>query len=307
MSTGFSIFVIILTLITVGGSLWLLFATGSQPAGTNPEETTGHTWDDDLQEYNKPLPRWWLWLFVGTAVFAVVYVILFPGFGNKPGILGWTSEKQLQEGLKELDAASRAVYAKFEGLELAQLASDPKAQELGRNLFANNCATCHGSDARGNAGFPNLVDADWQWGGEADTILTTILDGRTAAMPGWAAALGGEQGVKDMVEHVKSLSGRSHDSTAAGRAAPQYAMFCVACHGADGTGNALLGAPNLTDNVWLYGADSKSLYQTIAEGRNGVMPAHRQLLGENRVRVVASWIYAQSRSTGAVAQQQSAQ
>jgi len=294
MTTGFSIFVIILTLITVGGSLWLLFATGSQPSGTNPEETTGHTWDDDLQEYNKPLPRWWLWLFVGTAVFAVVYVALFPGFGNLPGILKWSSEKQLHEGLKELDAASRAVYVKFDGRDLADLARDPKAQELGRNLFANNCVTCHGADARGNVGFPNLVDADWQWGGEPEAILTTILEGRNAAMPGWLAALGGEQGVKDMVEQVKALAGRSHDSTAATRAAPQYAMFCVACHGADGTGNPMLGAPNLTDTVWLYGSDNKALYQTIAEGRNGVMPAHRDLLGENRVRVVASWVYAQS-------------
>lgn len=303
MSTGFSIFVIILTLITVGGSLWLLFATGSQPSGTNPEETTGHTWDDDLQEYNKPLPRWWLWLFVGTAIFSVIYVVLFPGFGNMPGILKWTSEKQLQEGLKELDDASRAVYAKFDGRELADLAADAKAQELGRNLFANNCATCHGSDARGNTGFPNLMDADWQWGGEPDTILTTILEGRNAAMPGWLAALGGEAGVKDMVEHVKALSGRNHDATAAARAAPQYAMFCVACHGTEGTGNPLLGAPNLTDKVWLYGGDNTTIYQTIAEGRNGVMPAHRELLGENRVRVVASWIYAQSRSGADVAQQ----
>jgi cytochrome c oxidase cbb3-type subunit 3 len=302
MSLTSSIWIIILTLITGLGSLVLLLATARLKKGQKPDETTGHVWDDDLTEYNKPLPRWWLYLFLGTIIWGVGFLIWFPGFGSFAGVGNWTSEGELRADLAAQEARAQVVYAPFREMSVEQLVHDPAAQKLGRNVFANHCAACHGSDAGGNIGFPNLTDAAWQWGGEPQTILTTVLDGRQAAMPPWKAALGSDAAVSDMTDYVLSLSGRGHDVKAAERAAPSYASLCVACHGPAGGGNPLLGAPALNDQDWLYGGDRKAIGVSIAEGRNGYMPPQKPLLGEDRVKLAVSWVYAQSRAQQASAE-----
>lgn len=294
MSMSWSVWVIVLTLITGLGSLVLLLVSARLNPGQKPDETTGHVWDDNLTEYNKPLPRWWLYLFLGTIIWGVGFLIWYPGFGSYAGVGQWTSEAELQADLQALEAQAQAVYAPFKDMDLEALAAHPQAQKLGRNVFANHCAACHGTDGGGNPGFPNLVDDSWQWGGDPATLLTTVMDGRQAAMPGWRAALGSDQGVADMTEYVLGLSGRQHDAKAAGRAATAYAGFCVACHGPDGGGNVALGAPALNDAVWLYGGDRKTIAASIAEGRAGHMPPQAPLIGAERVRLAASWVYAQA-------------
>lgn len=289
MSQAWSVYIIVLTLITVGGSAWLLAQTAKKPIKKDAE-TTGHVWDGDLAEYNNPLPRWWLWLFILTIVFAAGYLVLYPGFGAVKGTLGWSSEGQLRAEQAKFDEIARQTYAKFAALGVAELAKNPEAVNLGRNIFANNCAACHGTDARGATGFPNLTDAAWQWGGEADQIQATILNGRIAAMPSWAPVLGPE-GTPQVVAYVRSLSGLSHDQTAADAGKPRFEQICVACHGIDGKGNPALGAPDLTDSAWLYGSSEAVITETLTKGRNGQMPAHGPLIGPDAVKIVAGYVY----------------
>jgi cytochrome c oxidase cbb3-type subunit III len=290
MSGAWSIYVILLTLLTVGGSVWLLAMTAKKPSVQKEAETTGHVWDGDLAEYNNPLPRWWLWLFVGSVVFAAIYLVLYPGFGANSGTLGWSSAGQLRAEQQKYDEIARQTYAKYAALSVADLARNPEAVNLGRNIFANNCAACHGTDARGAVGFPNLTDASWQWGGEADQIYTTILNGRIAAMPSWSAVLGVE-GTPQVVAYVRSLSGLGHNAAEAAAGKPRYEQICVACHGVDGKGNIALGAPDLTDTAWLYGSSEKVITETLTKGRNGQMPAHAPLLGADAVKIVAGYVY----------------
>lgn len=289
MSGAWSIYVILLVIITVGGSLWLLAVTAKKP-GEKEGQTTGHTWDGDLAEYNNPLPRWWLWLFIGTAVFSAGYLVLYPGFGAMKGSLGWSSEAQLRAEQQKYDEIARQTYAKFASLGVAELAKNAEAVNLGRNIFANNCATCHGTDARGAVGFPNLTDAAWQWGGEAEQIHTSIQAGRIAAMPSWSAVLGVE-GTPQVVAYVRSLAGLGHNAAAAAAGKPRYEQICVACHGVDGKGNIAMGAPDLTDNAWLYGSSEAVITESLTKGRNGQMPAHGPLLGDDAVKIVAGYVY----------------
>ncbi|MBK8070054.1 MAG: cytochrome-c oxidase, cbb3-type subunit III [Rhodanobacteraceae bacterium] len=299
MSGAWSIYVIALTVITVVGSLWLLAMTAKKPE-KKEGETTGHTWDGDLEEFNNPLPRWWLWLFIGTAVFSAGYLVLYPGFGSVSGTLGWTSEGELRAEQQKYDEIARQTYAKFASLGVAELAGNAEAVNLGRNIFANNCATCHGTDARGAVGFPNLTDASWQWGGEPEQILQTILNGRVAAMPSWAAVLGAE-GTPQVTAYVRSLAGLGHNATAAEAGKARYDTICVACHGPEGKGNPALGAPDLTDSAWLYGSSEAAISESLTKGRAGHMPAHGPLIGEDAVRMVAGYVYS-LRSEAPVAQ-----
>ncbi len=301
MSTAWSIFIIALTLITVLGSLWLLIATAHVEKSKSGDQTTGHVWDGDLREYNKPLPRWWLWLFVGTIVFSAGYLAVFPGFGSMPGSFGWSSESELRADLKAHDERARELFAAFAGQSFESVMRDPRAQQMGRNLYATHCTGCHGADARGNRGFPNLTDGDWLWGGDEAAVIKTITEGRVGVMPAWRDALGGNEGVTAMVEYVKSMSNRSHNARLAAQAKPKFDMLCVACHGPTGDGNVALGAPRLNDAIWLHGGDNKTLFETIAYGRNGNMPAHGSWLGEDRVRVIAAWVLAQSQANEAPA------
>jgi cytochrome c oxidase cbb3-type subunit 3 len=295
VSAGWSWFVIVFTVANILGCVWLLWWTRRIRSDKPEGETTGHVWDGDLVEGNKPMPRWWINLFYITIVFAFVYLAYYPGLGAFAGVGGWTSRAKHEADVAAAQAKLEPILARFRGRPIAELAADPEATGLGRSVFANNCATCHGSDARGARGFPNLVDADWQWGGEPDTVLATVLGGRQAAMPPFGPVLG-EDGVKAVTAYVESLSGRRADAALAEAGRAHFQALCVACHGPDGLGNPLLGAPNLTDPTWLYGGDTATIAQTIANGRSGQMPAHAELIGADRARLAAAWVLAHQAS-----------
>lgn len=295
MNAGWSWYIAVFTVANILGCLWLLWWTGRKRPDLKPEDpTTGHRWDGDLTEYNKPLPRWWLNLFYLTIAFGLGYLVIYPGLGAFGGTRGWSSEREHAADIAAANAKLERALARFRGQPLAVLAGDSAATEFGRSVFANHCATCHGSDARGARGFPNLTDGDWLWGGGPDTILATISDGRQGMMPGFGAALG-EEGVTATAAYVQSLGGARVDATLAAAGERHFQTICVACHGSDGTGNPLLGAPNLTDGAWLYGGDPATIAETIRNGRSGQMPAHRDLIGEDRVRLAAAWVIRQGR------------
>ena len=290
MSTSHSLFIIVLTVLNIGGALWLLWWTRrTRGEASVTTETTGHVWDEDLRELNNPLPRWWLWMFIITVVFAVAYLVLYPGLGRWKGTLGWTS--QAEHAAQSAANAQRLerTLAPFAALEVRTLAHDPAARDIGRNLFLNNCATCHGSDGGGAPGFPNLTDSDWLWGGEPDRIMETIAQGRMGVMPGWGEVLGAS-GVEDMVAYVFSLQGRKMPAGDPKAGAVQYAQLCAACHGADGRGNPLMGTPNLTDKIWLHGGAIATVRETIEKGRTSAMPAHATRLGETRVKLLTAYV-----------------
>jgi cytochrome c oxidase cbb3-type subunit 3 len=260
-------------------------------------ETTEHVWDEDLRELNNPLPRWWVGLFYITLVFSIGYLVLYPGLGSFAGILDWSSVGQYDKEMVAAQERLGPIYQQYLEQDIAGLAQDEQALATGQRLFINHCSTCHGSDARGARGFPNLRDEEWLWGGTPEAIQTTILEGRTGIMPAWSAALGGSAGVSDVTDYVLSLSGREHDAAAAARGKEKFDMLCVACHGAEGKGNPALGAPDLTNNVWLHGGSRARIEQTIAAGRQGMMPGHREFLGEGKVHLLAAYVYSLS-STG---------
>lgn len=283
-------FVIILTAVSVLGCWWLLQWTKGISERTEDEiGTTGHVWDNDLKELNNPLPRWWLYLFHITIIFTIVYLVLFPGLGNVKGTLGWSQVGRYEEEMAAARDVVEDVYARYRDMQPAELMADDEALGIGRRVFANNCAMCHGSDGRGAPGFPNLADDDWLYGGDFETVLASVTQGRAGAMPPLAAALG-EDGLPQVVAYVQQLSGQDADAEAAAAGQERFNMVCAACHGMDGTGNQALGAPNLADGTWLYGGDAESITQTITAGRNGNMPAHADLLERDQRRLVAAYV-----------------
>lgn len=285
-------FIIIPTVIGILALFPLIYMNrGSESAGES--DKTGHVWDDDLEEYNNPLPGWWLNMFVITLIFSIVYLVLYPGLGRFEGLLQWSSLQQYKNQVQIAEETYGPRFQKYAAIDIKTLAKDEEALKSGERLYANYCSVCHGSDARGAKGYPNLRDQDWLYGGEPDQIKTSILNGRQAAMPPWEAVLG-ENGVLDVTEYVLSLSGREHDEGAAARGKVQFGAICAACHQADGTGNKDLGAPNLTNRIWLYGGSKKSVIGSIAKGRSGNMPAHKEFLGDDRVHVLAAYIYSLS-------------
>lgn len=299
MTAGHGAFIVVLTLANIAGALWLLWWTrrdrGVAPV---PGETTGHVWDEDLRELNNPLPRWWLWLFIISVAFGGVYLVLYPGLGTWQGTLGWSARAEHDEQRKDNAARIERALATFTPHSVGELARDPAALAVGRNLFLNNCATCHGSDGGGAPGFPNLTDADWLWGGEPDTVAKTIADGRMGVMPAWKQVLG-DDGVEDVLDYVFSLQGRTLTAGDAKAGGVKYAQLCVACHGADGRGNRQLGTPDLTDDVWLHGGSIAAVRDSIATGRAGTMPAHSGRLGETRVKLLAAYVQSLAEAPGA--------
>jgi len=291
MTSGWSLFVVILTVVNILACVWLLRWT-SKPKSAAEKigggADTGHVWDKDLREYNNPLPKWWLWLFYITVAFGIAYLIWFPGLGKFGGLGGWTQAGQYEQERAAAEARAAAYLAPFKSMTVPQLAADPKAMATARNLFQNNCAQCHGSDGGGAIGFPNLANADWQWGGDPDAIVATITGGRVAAMPAWLPVIG-EQGVDAVVAYVETLSGQQADATLAASGKTIFETNCAACHGFDGKGMAAVGAPNLTDDVWLYGGDPATIKLTVVNGRAGQMPAFGERLGEERVRLLAAY------------------
>jgi cytochrome c oxidase cbb3-type subunit 3 len=289
-TSGFwNLYVAGLTLVSIVACALLLVSMSRRRVSTDPEKTA-HVWDEDLDEFNNPLPRWWIWLFWITIFFSLGYLALYPGLGTYPGELKWSSSGQYQTELAAAEREYGPRYAKYAATDIKALARDPQARAIGQKLFLNYCTQCHASDARGSKGFPNLTDNDWLYGGEPENIEATILNGRNGMMPPMGPALG-PNGVKDAMNFVRSLSGLSHDDAAAGRGKVLFGTYCAACHGPEGRGNIAVGAPNLTDQVWLYGSSEKTITETITQGRTNHMPAHKDFLGEARVHVLAAYVY----------------
>lgn len=293
MGSSASLFIIVLTVVNILACLWLIWWTARRRAGET--DTTGHSWDG-IEEYNNPMPRWWLGLFIITIVFGLIYLVLYPGLGNYAGTAGWSSTRQLQQEQALTQAAFEARYGQAARLEPVALSHNTEAMAAARNLFASNCSTCHGADAHGTKGFPNLSDHDWLWGGSPETIYETIAGGRNGVMPGWVAVLG-QQGVEEVSAYVLSLSGRKVPSEWLEPGKQRFASICAACHGADARGNQALGAPNLTDKTWIYGSSLDIIRDTVANGRTNQMPAHLGLLGETKVRLLAAYVYSLSHQT----------
>jgi cytochrome c oxidase cbb3-type subunit 3 len=285
MTTGWTIFVLVLTVAQVAGAAWLIVWSSrmSVPEG----ETTGHVWDGDVVEGNNPLPRWWLGLFWITIGFGIVFSILYPSFGDF-SLLGWSQQQQYEEEVAAAEEVYGEIFAAFAATPLPELVDDPAALSAGRNLFLNNCAPCHGTDARGARGFPNLADAEWLWGSDPEQIRTTITNGRTGVMPPLGAVLG--DNVDAVVDYVQSLAGRDIDPERVAAGQAQYQALCFACHGATGEGNPALGAPDLTNEIWLYGGGPTAIRDSIVNGRTGQMPAQEPLLGADRVHVLAAYV-----------------
>ena len=292
LHSGWSVFVAVATLVSLAACLALLaFASRRKPMAD--DNSTGHVFDEDLVEMNNPLPLWWMVLFVITVVFAVVYVYAFPGLGSAPGSLGWTSAGEHDRDRERADAEASKVYAAFKGLDAAALSRDPAAMAIGQRLFLNNCATCHGSDARGSKGFPNLTDADWLHGGSPEKIAETITRGRIGAMPPMAAAVGTPKDVNDVAHYVLSLSGDAHNPIAAHSGRKKF-MACAACHGADGKGNQAIGAPNLADKVWLHGWGEDAIAAVVNRGTNNVMPAMEGRLPAEQIHLLSAYVWSLS-------------
>jgi cytochrome c oxidase cbb3-type subunit 3 len=298
MSVFWSVWVVILTLVTIIGCLWLLQANSRRRVGGAGDDTTGHVWDKDLREYNHPLPRWWLWLFWITGVFCIVYLLVYPGLGNFAGAIGWTQTAQYDAEVATAERRYGNVYAAFAAIPLAELPRNPEAVRLGRNLFLNRCITCHGSDARGARGYPNLTDGVWLYGSSPETIHETIANGRAGAMPALGAALG-DQGLDEVVAYLLSLSGRATATAGTVTAGQQkFVQFCSACHGPTGLGNPALGAPSLADEEWLHGGSEADIRDVIQQGRVNQMPAQSDVLTPDRIRVLVAYVLSLGQESG---------
>ena len=295
-------YIAVISIVSVLACGLLLYLAGKATVvahdGAAADNTTGHVWDENLRELNNPLPRWWLWLFILTIVFSLAYLAVFPGLGSYKGLLKWSTEGEHQQDVVQLRAQVAPLYAQFAAQSVEALAKDKRALAVGERLFMNNCSQCHGSDGAGSKGFPNLTNANVAWLGErsAAHIVQTITNGRTGLMPPMGAAVGGESEIGDVAQYVLSLSSSPHNEIRAFNGKSKFSA-CAACHGLDGKGNKALGAPNLTDDYWLYGEGTASLRETIDNGRHGVMPAHGALLGETRTRLAAAYVWSLSQGS----------
>lgn len=297
-SDFWSVYIGAITLLSIAACAVLLYklSTHRLPPGATVG-VMGHSWDEDLQEFNNPLPRWWMWMFVITIVFGLAYLALYPGLGSYPGLLHWTSRGEWEQEQAQAKAQYEPIYARYAAMPIPAVAADAQAHDIGERLFLNYCSQCHASDGRGSRGFPNLTDADWLYGGAPEQIEQSIQAGRAGAMPAFGKALG-DEAVKDVANYVLSKAGRSADAARAARGQATFLTVCAACHGPEGKGNPTLGAPNLTDEVWLYGGSEATVIETISNGRNGRMPAWGEFLGAPRVHLLAAYIYGLSHTPG---------
>jgi cytochrome c oxidase cbb3-type subunit 3 len=296
---GWSIFIAVTTIVSIAACLLLLLVAARRKVMAH-DNTTGHVWDGDLKELNNPLPRWWMGLFVITIVFSAVYLSFYPGLGSYQGKWGWSQTGQYEKEMAKAQAQLEPLYAQFIGKSAEELVGDAQAMGIGERLYVNWCAQCHGSDARGSRGFPNLTDGDWLWGGSHDAIKTTIANGRTGVMPPMGEAVGGGENVRNVAHYVMSLSGSPHDPIAAQLGRAKFGV-CAACHGADGKGNTTMGAPNLTDRIWLHGWGEQAIVSIINNGKTNVMPAHADKLTEPQIHVLAAYVWGLSRTSAAQA------
>jgi len=282
-----NMYVIVIVLAGILACAALLIVQGK--ATFTPGKTMGHVWDETLEEYNNPMPKWWSWLFVITVVFSLVYLALFPGLGSFKGVLNWTSAKEYKAEVDKMNVTVKPLFDKYLAMDLKAVAGDKQAMDMGKRMFQTYCMQCHGADARGSKGFPNLTDSDWLYGGEAEQIKETISHGRMGVMPPHEQL--GAETIKDLANYVRSLSGLPNDAARTARGQEAFANDgCVACHGVDGTGNQLVGAPNLTDKVWLYGSSEATITETITHGRQAKMPAWQDFLGDAKVHLLAAYV-----------------
>ncbi|OJX28243.1 MAG: cytochrome-c oxidase, cbb3-type subunit III [Burkholderiales bacterium 68-12] len=299
-SNFWSLYVAGITVVGIIACLLLLIITARKKVEATADNTTGHVWDEDLTEMNNPMPRWWMWLFVITIVFALGYLALYPGLGNFAGKLGWSQVGEYQREMDKGNAEIEPVYARFAAMKTEEIAGDPQAMAIGERLFMNNCAQCHGSDARGSKGFPNLTDNDWLYGGSPAKISETLHQGRVGVMPPMGAAVGTGEDVRNLAQYVLSLSGSPHDSLRASLGKPLFAA-CAACHGPDGKGNQDMGAPNLTDDTWLHGWGEAAITAMINNGKTNEMPAQAGKLTEAQLNVLTAYVWGLSHKAGAAA------
>ncbi|WP_227367596.1 cytochrome-c oxidase, cbb3-type subunit III [Halomonas sp. M20] len=298
LSSFWSIWIIVITLGTIIFCWWVLFAnrkTDKQPSVDGEVETTGHT-ADGIDEYDNPLPRWWFMLFVGTIIFSVAYLLLYPGLGNFKGVLDWSQEGQWDEEIAYAQEQYAPIFAKYSEVPVPELAQDGDAMQVAERIYLNNCSVCHGSNAQGGYGFPNLTDDAWLYGGEPENIVTTLNNGRNGLMPAWQQL--GDNNLENVTSYVLSLSGEEHDANKASQGEAIFASACVACHGPGGKGNQAIGAPDLTDDAWLYRQPGQETHaavlETLRNGRNGHMPAQAAYIGEDKVHLVAAYVYSLS-------------
>ncbi len=289
-SNFWSIYVAGITIIGILACLLLLIFTARKKVESASDKTTGHVWDGDLTEMNNPLPRWWMWLFVLTIVFGFGYLFAFPGLGTFSGKLNWTQRGEYNAEMAKAAEQLQPMYARFGAMSTEEIAKDPAAMAIGDRLFMNNCAQCHGSDARGSKGFPNLADNDWLHGGGPEQIYKTIHDGRIGVMAPMDAAVGSATDVRNLAQYVLSLSGSPHDSVKAQLGKDKFAV-CAACHGMDGKGNQLLGAPNLTDDTWLHGYGEEAIVAMVTKGKMNEMPAQAEKLTNEQIKVLTAYVW----------------
>ncbi|WP_114653813.1 cytochrome-c oxidase, cbb3-type subunit III [Polynucleobacter necessarius] len=301
-NSGWSNYIALVSLVGIVWCIWLLFSqrkTKVVHTADGAVADTGHVWDGNLRELNNPLPRWWMWMFLLSCIFGLVYLVLFPGLGSYPGVVGYSTDGALMSSMTEANDELKPVYAKYVKMDIEQVAVDPKAREMGQRLLLNSCAQCHGSDAGGAKGFPNLTDKDWLYGGSPENIKTTLINGRAGVMPPFPQ-LDSKQ-IVDVANYVRSLSGLSSDDLKAARGAEVFKANCVACHGADGKGNIVLGAPNLTDKTWLYGGSEAAIVETITKGRMAMMPSQDKVLSPEKIHLLTAYVWGLSNNKTAAA------
>ena len=300
-NNGWSNYIALVSLVGIVWCIWLLFSQRKAKVVHTADGAvadTGHVWDGNLRELNNPLPRWWMWMFLLSCIFGLVYLVLFPGLGSFPGVIGYTTDGALMSSMTEANDELKPVYAKYMKMDIEQVAADPKAREMGQRLFLNSCAQCHGSDAGGAKGFPNLTDGDWLYGGSPENIKTTLINGRAGVMPPFPQ-LDSKQ-IVDVANYVRSLSGLPADNLRVVSGAEVFKANCVACHGADGKGNIALGAPNLTDKTWLYGGSEVTIIETLTKGRMAMMPSQDKVLSPEKIHLLTAYVWGLSNNkTGA--------
>ncbi|QXZ11135.1 cytochrome-c oxidase, cbb3-type subunit III [Comamonas sp. Y33R10-2] len=292
-----SVYVAAITLIGIVGCLVLLFVVARKKVDPTGDNTTGHVWDEDLRELNNPMPKWWIGLFVITIVFSLGYLVAYPGLGAFNGKLDWSQNGAYEREMAKAKTDLEPMYAKFTSMPTEEMAKDPQAMAIGERLFMNNCAQCHGSDARGSKGFPNLADSDWLHGGTPENIKQTIVNGRIGVMPPMAAAVGTGEDVRNVAHYVLSLSGSPHDAVKASLGKSKF-VSCAACHGMDGKGNTAMGAPNLADDIWLHGWGEAAIVNIVNKGKHSEMPAQKDKLTDTQISVLASYVWNLSRQDG---------
>lgn len=290
MNNFWSWFVIIIVVGNIVGYTWLLFRMRKMPKDDVASGEKRHHTFDGIEEYNNPLPRWWLWLFVTCIVFAAVYLALYPGLGNYHGILGWTSANQWQTQKDQADQIYGPIFAGYAAVPIETLAKDKEAMQVAQRLFINTCAACHGPNAQGAKGFPNLTTNVWLFGGKPEDLINTIANGRIGVMPPMAGVIG-QENVLAVANYIRKISGQTYDAKLAGVGEPKFKTVCAACHGQEGTGNQTIGAPNLTAGKWLFGGSLDDIQETINNGRRGEMPAHKNIIGMDKVHLMAAYVY----------------